>query len=352
MVLTARHVLLWVVLGWSAATHGQQPSSYTSEVETVDAWGTQWRDEAKGVCGVCKKLLKRVKNARVEALLALADKQQGGGDLAVASMTMCAAVCAMTVDGATHPELPGALSNLGVLLKEQGRILAAEQCYGLALRLEPRNAGHLYRMGNARLTRQELELARQSYMLSTRRAGTFGDAYNNLGNCLLGMSRYSDAVAAYRYAVKSSPQNANYLVNLGGLLARDDLAGAIDMLERALSIHPNFGEAWNNLANLYRDQGSLDKSAKSYEKALKYMQGSGEVLVNLASVRGYLCDWRGRKELLQQVLTLSRQQLQQGTKVSLSPFYANTFGCTPDILLELARYQARRYVSPSFGLTL
>ena len=38
---------------------------------------------------------------------------------------------------------------------------------------------------------------------------------------------------------------------------------------------------------------------------------------------------------------LSPQQLQQGAKVSLSPFYANTFGCTPDVLLALARYQAR-----------
>eukprot|EP00802_Teleaulax_amphioxeia_P005536 Tamp_05540.p1 GENE.Tamp_05540~~Tamp_05540.p1 ORF type:complete len:766 (+),score=153.71 Tamp_05540:289-2298(+) len=247
----------------------------------------------------------------------------------------------MTAEGAAHRELPGALSNLGVLLKEHGLILAAEQCYRLATRLEPRNAGHHYRMGNARLTRQELELARQAYMRATRHWATFGDAYNNLGNCLMGMSRFRDAAAAYEYAVKSSPKNANYLVNLGGVRSRDDLSGAIEMLERALAIQPNFGEAWNNLANLYRDQGSLDKAAAAYEEAHKFMRGSGEVLVNLASVRGYLCEWRGRDKLLQQIVALSEQQLQQGAKVSLSPFYANTFGCTPDVLLALARYQAR-----------
>ena len=292
-------------------------------------------------CGLCKKLLKRVKHANVDVLLAMADRQQGSGDMAGATKTMCAAVCAMSAVGATHRELPGALSNLGVLLKEQGKVMAAEQCYRLASRLEPSNAGHYYRMGNARLMRQELELARQSYILSTRRWGTFGDAYNNLGNCLMGMSRFGDAALAYHYAVKSSPQNSNYLVNLGGVLARDDLVGAIDLLERALAIQPNFGEAWNNLANLYRDQGSLEKSAKAYEKALPFLQGNGEVLVNLASVRGYLCEWRGRDQLLHQILTMTHQQLKQGSKVSLSPFYANTFGVTPDVLLALARYQAR-----------
>jgi len=328
-----------------AGTDGQQYTSSPEKVAGVGGGARSWQIEVRSGCGSCKKLLKRVKQAgSVDALLALADRQQAGGDLPGAAKTMCAAVCAImaATEGAAHHELPGALSNLGVLLKEQSSILAAEQCYRLSTRLEPRNAGHHYRMGNARLARQELELARQSYMQATRRWATFGDAYNNLGNCLMGMSRFRDADVAYHHAVKSSPTNANYLVNLGGVRGRDDLFGAIDMLERALSIQPTFGEAWNNLANMYRDQGSLDKSANAYEEALKFMHGSGEVLVNLASVRGYLCEWRGREELLQQIVNLSHQQLQQGTKVSLSPFYANTFGCTPDVLLELARYQAQR----------
>jgi len=348
---SARRLLLGLFVALLASSQGQDRGGggYTSAPERLQALAMEgdgaWRREAQARCGSCKKLLKRVKNADVQALLALADHQQGGGDLAAASRTMCAAICVMTAGGASNRELPGALSNLGVLLKEQGSILAAEQCYRLASRLEPRNAGHHYRMANARLTRQELELARQSYMRATQRWPTFGDAYNNLGNCLMGMSRFQDAAAAYYYAVESNPSNANYLVNLGGVRARNDLPGAIDLLERALSIQPNFGEAWNNLANLYRDQGSLEKAAKAYEEALKFMHGSGEVLVNLASVRGYLCEWRGREELLQQIVTLSEQQLRQRVKVSLSPFYANTFGCTPDLLLALARYQAQSAVA-------
>lgn len=333
--------LLYLCVLLLSAAHGQPGGGYTSSPEVVSSEQGQWQSEVRGVCGGCKKLLKRFKKVSMKALLDLADKQQGGGDVVGASMTMCAAVCAMTAQGTAHPELPGATSNLGVLFKEHGLLPAAEECYRMASRLEPRNAGHHYRMGNARLARQELELARQSYMRATRRWGTFGDAYNNLGNCLMGMSRFHDAAAAYEFAVKSSPKNANYLVNLGGVRARDDLPGAIELLQRALATQPNFGEAWNNLANLYRDQGILDKAAAAYEDAHKFMRGSGEVLVNLASVRGYLCEWRGRDELLQQIVALSEQQLQQGMKVSLSPFYANTFGCTPDLLLALARNQAR-----------
>ena len=282
---STRRLLIVLLVALLASSQGQDGGGggYTSAPESqqalaVEGDGAWWR-EARARCGGCKKLLKRVKDADVEALLALADRQQGRGDLAAASKTMCAAVCVMTAGGASHRELPGALSNLGVLFKEQGSILAAEQCYRLALRLEPRNAGHHYRMANARLTRQELELARQSYMRATQRWPTFGDAYNNLGNCLMGMSRFQDAAAAYYYAVESNPGNANYLVNLGGVRARDDLSGAIDLLERALSIQPNFGEAWNNLANLYRDQGSLEKAAKAYEelKATREQKEKSEV---------------------------------------------------------------------------
>ena len=346
----------------SLTAHSRADGGYTSEPEAVGhgAGGGEarsWRSEVRASCGSCKKLLKRAKqwlgprargasgpDAHLHLLLDHADKQQAGGDLAGASKTMCAALCAMSGMGASpavHREMAGALSNLGVLLKEQGSVGAAEECYRTATRLEPRNAGHHYRMANARLTRHQLELARQSYMQATKLWGTFGDAYNNLGNCLMGMSRFHDAGAAYEHAVNSNPNNANYLVNLGGVRQRLDLPAAIKMLERAVSIQPNFGEAWNNLANMYRDQGSLSQAAEAYEEALKFMRGSGEVLVNLASVRGYLCEWRGRDELLDNIVKLSHQQLHQGSKVSLSPFYANTFGCTPDVLLSLARYQAR-----------
>jgi hypothetical protein len=49
-------------------------------METVASGHGEWRSEALVFCGLCKKLLKSVKHANVNVLLAMADSQQGSGE--------------------------------------------------------------------------------------------------------------------------------------------------------------------------------------------------------------------------------------------------------------------------------
>eukprot|EP00961_Rhodomonas_salina_P228157 3083753-Rhodomonas_salina.1 len=68
-----------------------------------------------------------------------------------------------------------------------GFLPAAKTCYRTASRLEPKNAGHKYRLGNAMLATNDMGKARAAYVASTKLSPLFGDAYNNLGNCLAAM---------------------------------------------------------------------------------------------------------------------------------------------------------------------
>jgi hypothetical protein len=95
----------------------------------------------ESVCNKCHELQSLVKNFDADRITSLADRQQASGDQRSASRTMCGGICLgrLILDG-------GAFSNLGVLLKEQGLLIAALACYRTACRLQPKVAGHHYRM--------------------------------------------------------------------------------------------------------------------------------------------------------------------------------------------------------------
>lgn len=95
----------------------------------------------ESVCNQCQELKSIVSNLDADRITSLADRQQASGDQLSASRTMCGGICAgrLLLDG-------GAFSNLGVLLKEQGLLASALACYRTAQRLQPRVAGHQYRM--------------------------------------------------------------------------------------------------------------------------------------------------------------------------------------------------------------
>jgi tetratricopeptide (TPR) repeat protein len=134
------------------------------------------------VCGACQGLTKRVEGLDKTNIINRADREQGSGDFVGAAKTMCGGVC----NGKLLDD-PGGYSNLGVLVKELGLLAAAKACYRTASRLEPTNAGHKYRTGNAMLATNDLGQARAAYVQATKLNPYFGDAYNNLGNCLAAM---------------------------------------------------------------------------------------------------------------------------------------------------------------------
>lgn len=84
------------------------------------------------------------------------------------------------------------------------------------------------------------------------------------------------------------------------------------------------------------------------------MPNSGEVLVNFQSVSSYLCDWARRDAVLKKLVMLTETELNDSHLevrraassasgahvISLSPFYASTFGVDPGLIRRVAQRYA------------
>ena len=67
----------------------------------------------------------------------------------------------------------------------------------------------------------------------------YGDAHRNLADLYLVGGRLDEAIQHYRAALKPQPYNVDYLLALGkALFASGDAPGALDALERAVSLDP------------------------------------------------------------------------------------------------------------------
>lgn len=105
-----------------------------------------------------------------------------------------------------------------------------------------------------------------------------------LGLVLLGRGDAEGAVAHISRAV-SVRSDAQYLGNLGAALnaaARHE--EALAALQRAVSLKPEFAEAWSNLGMAYKELLKLDEAARSYRRAIEIRPNEAGFHFNLANV--------------------------------------------------------------------
>jgi len=92
---------------------------------------------------------------------------------------------------------------------------------------------------------------------------------NILGMALAQLGRSSEAIAAFRNAVKVNPQYAEAHSNLGSALVQvDDLEKARSHLQKAVALNPNLPEAHNSLATVYRHDRRYGEALAAVDAAL------------------------------------------------------------------------------------
>ncbi len=96
-----------------------------------------------------------------------------------------------------------------------------------------------------------------------------GDQVNQLAVLLGRRGAYRDAIAYQDWAVKLTPNDPSYWINLGTLhRALDEQSAAGSAYKRALEIDPNNGAAHYNLGAVYERQGDYDNAVDQYRIAL------------------------------------------------------------------------------------
>ncbi len=89
------------------------------------------------------------------------------------------------------------------------------------------------------------------------------------GNAALESGKAGAAIAKYRKAVETQPEDEDARFNLGIALARaGKLEEAKKEYEKALEIFPDYAEVHNNLGNLLMNEGKFDAAIGHFKKAI------------------------------------------------------------------------------------
>lgn len=190
-------------------------------------------------------------------------------------------------------------SNLGNLLRAQGRPHEARASYERAVSLDPRH--RIARLGLARLLNELDEHAAAEAHARTlvQRDERDSEAWSALASALRGQRKVSEAEAAYRTATTLRPDYAAAHHNLGALLAETNRAAeALEALDRARALDVRSRELALNrghaLLKLYR----LAEAEAAYAEAVALAPQDPDAQRSLAQLRFMAGDPKFARDLV------------------------------------------------------
>jgi tetratricopeptide (TPR) repeat protein len=161
--------------------------------------------------------------------------------------------------------------NLGVALRQAGRIEEAIGHYEQAVRLQPDYAMAHINLGVDLYQLGRVEEAIGQYEQALRAKPDSFEAHNNLGNALRKLGRPQEAIGHYEQALRIRPDFAEAHYNLGGALEdAGRIQEAIGHYEQALQIRPDYAEARYNLGFALHQQGKIREAVEQLELALRF----------------------------------------------------------------------------------
>ncbi len=156
---------------------------------------------------------------------------------------------------AKNPNAWVAHNNLGIALKDQGKVQEAIGQYEEALRINPNYADAHYNLGAVLLRTGKNEEAIAHYEQALRIKPDDAEAHNNLGVALAQTAKSKEAIAHFEQALRIKPDDAEAHFNLAVALEKTDRTReALDHYQQALKLQPDFAPAGNALARLRAGQ--------------------------------------------------------------------------------------------------
>jgi protein O-GlcNAc transferase len=183
---------------------------------------------------------------------------------------------------AAQPDHADALHLLGVIAHQEKRHDLAVEMIGRAIKRNGRDPLYFCNLGVALREQGKLDQAVAAYRQAIGIKADSAGAHSNLGVALYEQGKLEEAVAAYRKAIRIKPDYAEAHSDLGNALKEQGkLDQAVAAYRQALRTRPDYAEAHTNLGNALREQGKLDQAVAAYRQAIRFKPDCAEAHSNL-----------------------------------------------------------------------
>jgi tetratricopeptide (TPR) repeat protein len=191
------------------------------------------------------------------------------------------------------PNFTDAYYNMGVALKDQGKMAEAIEAYKKALSIKPDYVDACYNMADILKDQGKLNEAIESYKKALSIKPDYAEAYNNLGVILKVQGKLEEAIEAYRKALSLKPDYADAYYNIAYALKDQGgkLEEAIEACKKSISLKPDYAESHQRLSFLLLTSGKLQEGLDENEwrwKTSKFLSQQRYFLQPL---------WDGKKSL-------------------------------------------------------
>lgn len=152
-----------------------------------------------------------------------------------------------------------------------------------------------------------------------------------LGNAYQSKRQFLLSEACFNEIIQYEKNNWVYYYNLANALCRQQKnVKAYSYYQKALTLNDQDADLWNNLGNLQRTLGELDKAIISYRRALSINPQLFHAELHLTHQKQHMCDWDGIDALFQKMCTLVNTH----SEALISPFafLSNPFASGEDQL--------------------
>lgn len=137
------------------------------------------------------------------------------------------------------------------------------------------------------------------------------DFYYNLGEVLVTLGEWDEAITAFKTVLKTDSQDGNCYFNLGlCYYHKDDLNLAIDHFQKAKDLNPKDIFAYFYLGNIYQGNGLTNFAQKNYEKVLELSPDYSWAYFNLASIAFQNDNIGEAKEYLIKTIECNKQDIE------------------------------------------